>query len=206
MKYRLKYGKLILSFKLFIKEKNMDGSINYAEYTVEQKAEGKFLKRKLLWLAVYGLIIFVYIGIMVKLSNYGVLVAILTVPFIPLTVMVAKHFTWNRFVKIEHKYEVVNAKLKISEVYGPKREVVVFENLLSEFSSIGPMDEEYKDKWSNADKILDCRGSYKSPESYYARLEKDGKTVVVRFEAINKMIKSMKFYNSSATIVKQMRF
>ena len=25
----------------------MDGSINYAEYTVTQKAEGKFLKRKI---------------------------------------------------------------------------------------------------------------------------------------------------------------
>ncbi|MDY2846320.1 MAG: hypothetical protein SOT59_09245, partial [Eubacteriales bacterium] len=50
------------------------------------------------------------------------------------------------------------------------------------------------------------RGSLKSPESYYARLEKDGKSMVVRFEAINKMIKSMKFYNSSATDVKAMRF
>ena len=95
----------------------MDGSINYAEYTVTQKAEGKFLKRKILWLAVYGLIIFAYIGLMVKLSNYGVLVAILTVPFIPMTVMVVRYFTWNRFVKIEHRYEVVNAKLRITEVY-----------------------------------------------------------------------------------------
>ena len=167
----------------------MDGSINYAEYTVTQKAEGKFLKRKILWLAVYGLIIFAYIGLMVKLSNYGVLVAILTVPFIPMTVMVVRYFTWNRFVKIEHRYEVV-----------------VFENLLSEFSSIGPMDEAHREKWENADRILECRGSLKSPESYYARLEKDGKSIVVRFEAINKMIKSMKFYNSSATDVKEMRF
>ena len=184
----------------------MDGSINYAEYTVTQKAEGKFLKRKLFWLAVYGLIIFAYIGLMVKLSNYGVLVAILTVPFIPMTVMVVRYFTWNRFVKIEHKYEVVNAKLRITEGYGPKREEVVFENLLSEFSSIGPMDEAHREKWENADRILECRGSMKSPESYYARLEKDGKSMVVRFEAINKMIKSMKFYNSSATDVKEMRF
>lgn len=70
----------------------MDGSINYAEYTVTQKAEGKFLKRKILWLAVYGLIIFAYIGLMVKLSNYGMLVAILTVPFIPMTVMVVVRY------------------------------------------------------------------------------------------------------------------
>ena len=68
------------------------------------------------------------------------------------------------------------------------------------------MDEAHREKWENADRILECRGSLKSPESYYARLEKDGKSIVVRFEAINKMIKSMKFYNSSATDVKEMRF
>lgn len=183
----------------------MEESINYAEYTVEQKAEGKFLKRKILWLTVYALIIFIYVGIMVMLSNYGVLVAILTVPFIPLTIMVLRHFTWNRYVKIEHKYEVVNAKLKITELYGKKDEVA-FENLISEFSIIAPMDEEYRDKWEKADKILDFRGSYKSPDSYFARLERDGKSLVVRFEAINKMVKVMKFYNSSSTVVKELRF
>lgn len=183
----------------------MEESINYAEYTVEQKAEGKFLKRKILWLAIYALIIFAYIGIMVVLSNYGVLVAILTVPFIPLTIMVLRHFTWNRYVKIEHKVEVVNAKLRITEIYGKKDEVA-FENLLSEFSAIAPMDEEHREKWEKADKILDFRGSYKSPDSYFARLERNGKSLVVRFEAINKMVKAMKFYNSSATTVKQLRF
>lgn len=183
----------------------MEESINYAEYTVEQKAEGKFLKRKILWLTVYTLIVFIYVGIMVKLSNYGVLVAILTVPFIPLTIMVLRHFTWNRYVKIEHKYEVVNAKLKITELYG-KKEEVAFENLISEFSIIAPMDEEYRDKWEKADKILDFRGSYKSPDSYFARLERDGKSLVVCFEAINKMVKVMKFYNSSSTVVKELRF
>ena len=183
----------------------MEESVNYAEYTVEQKAEGKFLKRKILWLTVYALIIFVYVGIMVKLSNYGVLVAILTVPFIPLTIMVLRHFTWNRYVKIEHRYEVVNAKLRITELYGKKDEVA-FENLISEFSIIAPMDEEYREKWEKADKILDLRGSYKSPDSYFARLERDGKSLVVRFEAINKMIKVMKFYNSSSTVVKELRF
>ncbi len=190
----------------FSGDENMDGSINYAEYTVEQKAEGKYLKRKILLMTVYGIIIFAYIGLMVALSNYGVLVAILTLPFIPLTIMIVRNLTWNRYVKVEHKYEIANAKLRITDIYGPKREQVVFENLLSEFSSIGPMDEENRDKWEQADKILDFRGSNKSEESYYARLEKDGKSLVVRFEAINKMVKSMKFYNSSATIVKQMRF
>ena len=184
----------------------MQDTINYTEYTVTQKAEGKYLKNKILWLAVYAVIIFIYVGIMVALSNYGVLVAILTVPFIPLTIMVLRHFTWNRYVKIDRKYEIANAKLKITEIYGPKREEVVFENLISEFSIIAPMDEEHRESWEKADRVMDYRGSKKSPDSYFARLERDGKSMVIYFEAINKMVKTMKFYNSSATVVKDMRF
>lgn len=183
----------------------MNGTVNYAEYTVEQKSEGKYLKNKLTLIGIYSLLVIIYIGILVVLSNLGVLFAIITLPFVPLTIMVLRNLTWNRYVKFEHRYEISNAKLKIFNLYG-KKEELVFENLLSEFSSIGPMDEEYRDQWEKADKIIDLRGSYKSDESYYARLEKDGKTLVVRFEAINKMIKSMKFYNSSNTVVKEMKF
>ncbi|MDY2844843.1 MAG: hypothetical protein SOT59_01630, partial [Eubacteriales bacterium] len=65
---------------------------------------------------------------------------------------------------------------------------------------------EHRESWEKADRIMDYRGSKKSPDSYFARLERDGKSMVIYFEAINKMVKTMKFYNSSATVVKEMRF
>ena len=111
----------------------------------------------------------------------------------------------RRLVKEERKYEVINAKLKIQELNGSGKGKVVFENLVSEFTVIAPMTAEYEEQYKNADEVLDFRGSTKSPDSYFARLEKDGKSTVVCFEAINKMLKVMKFYNSKGTVVTVVR-
>jgi hypothetical protein len=68
------------------------------------------------------------------------------------------------------------------------------------------MTDEYKDQWEKADVILEERGNTKSSDSYFARLEKDGKSTVIYFEAINKMLKVMKFYNSKGTVITTMRY
>ena len=115
-------------------------------------------------------------------------------------------FSW-KLVKEDRKYECLNAKLVISELnegIGSKPKVVS-EELISAYSLIAPANEEYKDKWSQADEVKDFRGDSKSPDSYFARLERDGKTTVTFFEATNKMLKVMKFYNSKGTVVTTVR-
>ena len=179
----------------------MDDSINYAEYTVEKKPEGKNLKKRMMMIALYALAL-VVIVVLITLTQ-GAAAVWGGILFVLLVALV--WFTW-RLVKEERKYEVVNAKLKIQELNGSGKGTVVFENLVSEFSVIAPMTDEYKDQWAKADVILDERGNSKSPDSYFARLEKDGKTTVVYFEAINKMLKVMKFYNSKGTVVTTVRY
>lgn len=179
----------------------MDDSINYAEYTVEKKPEGKNLKKRIMMIALY-LLALVVIVVLITLTQ-GAAAVWGGILFVLLVALV--WFTW-RLVKEERKYEVVNAKFKIQELNGSGKGTVVFENLVSEFSIIAPMTDEYKDQWANADEILDERGNSKSADSYFARLEKDGKTTVVYFEAINKMLKVMKFYNSKGTVVTTMRY
>lgn len=178
----------------------MEESINYAEYTVEKKPEGKNLKKRIFMIALYVLA-FAAIGFVISLTQgagavWGGVFFVLLVALI--------WFTW-RLVKEERKYEVINAKLKIQELNGSGKGKVVFENLVSEFTVIAPMTAEYEAQYKNADEILDFRGSTKSPDSYFARLEKDGKSTVVCFEAINKMLKVMKFYNSKGTVVTTVR-
>ena len=174
----------------------MDDSINYAEYTVAKKAEGKNLRKRFLFIGLY-LIVIIAISVMIAITNGGfaLIGGILFVLVIALV-----FFTW-RFVKEERKYEVANAKLKIQEVTGSGKATVVFENFVSEFSVIAPMTDEYKEKFEKADEIKDYRGNSKSKDSYFARLEKDGKSTVVCFEATNKMLKVMTFYNKKATVV-----
>lgn len=178
----------------------MEDSVNYAEYTVDQKSEGQHRRKRILLIALYtvfcvgGLVVFV--GVL-KLWPVGAI--------IPLLTYILHGLTW-RYAQLEHRYEVINAKFRVSEIYGRKKQVTVFENFVSEFSIIAPMSEEYRDKWEKADTVLDYRGSKKSPDSYFVCLEKDGKSTVVYFEAINKILKVMKFYNSQATVVNEMRY
>ncbi len=178
----------------------MEDSVNYAEYTVEQKSEGPHRRKRILLITLY--VVFCVGGIAffvgaLKLWPVGAIIPFLT--------FILYGLTW-RYAELEHKYEVANAKFRVSEIYGRKRQETVFENLVSEFSIIAPMNDEYREQWEKADRILDCRGSKKTTDGYFARLEKDGTSTVVYFEAINKMLKVMKFYNAKATVVTTMRY
>ncbi len=177
----------------------MTDSGNYAEYTVPRKAEGKFLKAKLLWLAIYAVLIAAYIALLIKLSTYGILVVIVTLPFVPLIFMTLRHLTWNKYVAIDHKYEIANAKITLTEVHG-KREHVVFTELVSAFDKIAPVRDEFKADYEGADTVIEFRGTAKSPDSYFLSMTKDGKKTVIFIEATNKAMKVMKFYNSKALV------
>ncbi len=177
-------------------------SVNYAEYTVTKKAEGTNLRKRILLLAVYLIYIIAVVTVVVLTKGGGAMWGFLF--FLLFIIMV--FFSW-KLVKEDRKYECLNAKLVISELnegIGSKPKIVS-EDLISAYSLIAPTNEEYREQWSNADEIKDFRGDTKSPDSYFARLEKDGKSTVVLFEVTNKMLKVMKFYNSKATVVTTVR-
>ena len=180
----------------------MEDSVNYAEYTVTKKAEGTNLRKRILLIAAYLLYIAVVVVIVKVTQGGGAMLGFLF--FLLFVILV--FFTW-KLAKEDRKYECLNAKLAISELnegIGAKPKVVS-EELISAYSIIAPVTDEYKDKWSAADEVKDFRSDTKSPDSYFARLEKDGKSTVIFFEVTNKMLKVMKFYNSKGTVVTTVR-
>ena len=180
----------------------MEDSVNYAEYTVTKKAEGTNLRKRILLIAAYLLYIAVVVVIVKVTQGGGAMLGFLF--FLLFVILV--FFTW-KLAKEDRKYECLNAKLVISELnegIGAKPKVVS-EELISAYSIIARVTDEYRDKWSAADEVKDFRGDTKSPDSYFARLEKDGKSTVVFFEVTNKMLKVMKFYNSKGTVVTTVR-
>lgn len=181
----------------------MNESGNYAERTVTTKAEGKFLWRRLEWIGIYILLVFAYLGIMVKLSSmggsYGVWVAVITVPFIPLAILTLRVYTWKRFVAVEYRYEISGAKITFTEVRG-KKDKLLYSRLISDFTKIAPVCEEMREDISGANRVLDFRGSPKSPDSYFLRLDENGKKTIIYFEATQKAVKVMKFYNSRGLV------
>ena len=176
-----------------------EDSVNYAEYTVDKKPEGTNLKKRLGLIALY-VAVMVAIVIMVSLTHGGAAVwgGVLFVLLVALV-----WFTW-RLVKEERKYEIANAKLRITEQNASGKGKVVSEELVSSYALIAPMNDEYKNIWSAADEVKDYRGDTKSPDSYFALSEKDGKNTIICFEVTNKMLKTMKFYNK-ATVITEVR-
>ena len=180
----------------------MEDSVNYAEYTVAKKPEGSNLKKRIGLIVLYVLYITAVVILTIVTKGGGAMWGFL---FFLLFIIIV-FFSW-KMVKEDRKYECLNAKLVISELnegIGSKPRVVS-EELISAYSIIAPVNDEYKDQWSNADETIDYRGDSKSPDSYFARLEKDGKSKVVMFEVTNKMLKVMKFYNSKGTVVTTVR-
>ena len=87
------------------------------------------------------------------------------------------------------------------EVYGKQRESKIYERLISEYSLIAPVTEEFRDKYEDADIVRDFRGSEKSPDAYFMMAaEPDGKKSVVFFEAAEKTLKALKYYNSQSLV------
>ena len=117
----------------------MEDSVNYAEYTVEQKSEGAHKRKRTLLILLY--IIFcgggmaLFVGVL-KLWPVGAI--------IPLLTYILHGFTW-RYAQLEHKYEVANAKFRVSEIYGRKKQVTVFECFVSEFSVIASPPEKLRE-------------------------------------------------------------
>ena len=94
------------------------------------------------------------------------------------------------------------AKITFSQPQG-KKDKVLYSRLVSDFTRIAPVSDEYKEDMSGADTVLDFRGSPKSPDSYFLRLDENGRKTIVYFEATNKAVKVMKFYNSKGLVMPQ---
>lgn len=178
----------------------MEESHNYAERTVTKKAEGSNLtKRLLLWL----LYIVVFAGVIVL---FALIKGAALWGGILFVLLIALVFFTQRLVKEERKVVLSNAKLHIYAVNAGGKEKLIFEELVSAFSVIAPVNEENKAKYADADNTIDGRGDAKSPDAYFGLLEKDGKKTAVFFETTNAMIKLMSFYNKKGTVVTTVRY
>lgn len=179
----------------------MEENHNYAERTVTKKAEGSNLtKRLLLWVLYF--VVLAGIVLLCILTNgaaalWGGILFVLLVALI---------FFTQRLVKEERKYVIENAKLHIYNVNAGGKEKIAFEDFVSAFSVIAPVNDEYKAQYTDVNETLDLRGDAKSPDSYFGVIEKDGKKTAVFFEVTNKMLKIMKFYNSKGTVVTEVRY
>jgi hypothetical protein len=163
------------------------------EYTVTKKREGDYLAKRIL--AIVGYIVFgltFFIGLSL-LHLYQ------CIAFIVLVEWILIFFTW-RYVSIEYKYETLSGAIRFYTIYGGKNKKLLLDFRIKSFTEIVPFSDEIS-KRSFAKEIF-CLSSMKAAPDRYCAIYKDsnGQDCVVHFEATQKTLKILKFYNSSTVI------
>ncbi len=178
---------------------------NYVEYTVSRKIEGKARKNMFLCIALYTLIVIAYVCLLAYLGNFGVFAIILTFPLIPAIYMILRGQTWDRFVKCDYSYEILSAKITLSESHGRKK-TERFNDFVSSFEKIVPLTDENKALAEDADTVIDFRSSASAEDVYMLVQNKDGKKTVIYIEAVKKALDLFKYYNSKAIVMTEVRY
>lgn len=163
------------------------------EYTITKKAEGDYLMKRILMIAgyvVFGLVFFFGLFIM-HLYQF--------IAFIVLVEWILVFFTW-RYVSIEYRYETISGSIRFYTVYGGKKKKLLKEMRIKDFTELRPYSDEIEQR--DFDKIICCISSPKSAPDRYCAIYTDqsGKESIIHFEATQKTLKILKFYNSNTVI------
>ncbi|MBQ7828610.1 MAG: hypothetical protein IJ386_10150 [Clostridia bacterium] len=194
----------------------MNSGSNAIDYVVTQKKEGKYLIGQIL---IYLFIAVAVIGVFVVLGLFipGIMAAVAGMGLAVPVFWICYHGT-RTICNFDRKYSIFTPNVTMDQVPhtvisfeiikdkkgDPDKRNIVYERAIKEADLFAPWTEEYKDKYEGATKTIDFRSSVKKTDDiYFAKFtEKDGSTVVIIFEAVNKIVEKLAYYNKEATIVK----
>ena len=163
------------------------------EYTVAKKVEGKYLLNRILM--ILGYVVFggaFFFGLF--LAHLYPLMA-----FIILVEWIVVFFTW-RYVSVEYRYETLSGGIKFFTVYGGKTKKEELSLRIKDFSELGAYTEEIGAL--SFDKKYSFVSSENKQDVYYGIFtDGEGKNCIVLFEAIDRSLKILKFYNSNASFI-----
>lgn len=169
------------------------------EFVVEEKTEGK---RKLgKFLGRFGLLTVVLGFVLLCLATRLYPLAVL-----PLAMLGLVLYFWKIF-NCELEYSMTSGIMTFSRIYGGIRRRKVLELFIKDMREIAPrtVESDAKLKAQGMDKIYMFASHSTAPDQYYAVFEKDGKRCVVYFEATEKTLKILRYYNPVTVITRVSR-
>lgn len=171
---------------------------NTFEFVVDEKAEGK---RKLVKvLGRLGLISIIVAWVIFSFLTYPGF-AILALVYLGLVL-----YFWKIF-NCELEYSMTSGIMTFSRIYGGMKRKKVLDLFIKDMREIAPRTPE-------SDAKLNGRGIAKTysfsshstaDDQYYALFEKDGQLCVVYFEATEKTLKILRYYNPVTVVTKVSR-
>lgn len=201
----------------FIKEYAKQNNPTVAvDFMITKKKEGSLATTQIL---LYVLYVVVALGIVVGLglTPIGPLAYIIGVGLAVPAVTIVYHAT-RTICNYDLKYSIFTTNVTMDktpetvisfEVIKDRKNkdgdhrYVVFERAVKAADLFAPYTAEYADKYEGATETIDFRSSVKKTDDvYFAKYtNEDGTTIVIIFEAINKVVEKLAYYNKEATIV-----
>ena len=162
---------------------------NTFEFVVDERPEGfRKLKKILGRTAVVATPILIAIILL--------LVKLFALAIIPLVLLGVFMFFWKLF-NVELEYSMTSGIMTFSRIYGGMKRKKMLEFTIKEAKEIAPRTPESDAKLASVgvDKVYSFVSHSTAPDQYYALVEVEGKTCVVYFEATQKTIKILRYYN-----------
>lgn len=175
------------------------------EFVVAQKAEGRFLRRRILFILMYALYVAAFLGIGI-ITRIGIpLVAL-----VPVTTWILIFFTW-RYVQVEYEYSMTSGILVLTEIYGGRSRKKIMEVHIKDAAAILPLSDPHTevevDRFA-PEVVYSAIPSVKAEDTYVLLYEDredqvkgKGKHKAFTFVATTQALKIMKYYNAFATKV-----
>ncbi len=166
------------------------------EYAVAEAKSRTLLLKKIaliaayvLWVALFGLIGFSTIWTAPMLA------------FAPLSVIVLIFLTW-KYTQVEYEYSFFQGTLTVSRILGSRTRKKLLEIPLRDLSAVFPYEDENvprADRFS-AERTVFAASSASAPDLYIALFTDaaTGKRTMLCFEANEKAIKIIRYYNRAA--------
>ena len=167
---------------------------NFFEHSVEEKAEGKRKTVKILGRA--GLLAVVIGFVAVCLMTFAPL-AILAMVMLPVILTL-----WKKF-NCDFKYVIEGASISFYYVYfASKKPKKILEVMIKDFREVAPRtaESDAKIKADGYNKVYMFASSSHAEDQYYATFEQNGEKCVVYFEAVEKSLKLLRYYNSNTVV------
>lgn len=173
-------------------------NLNYAEFGVSKKAEGKNKLQRILLVSAYVLFAILYATIFISVSIPQV------IAILPIFVWMFIFFTWKH-VKFDYEYKIEQGEMIFLKAYTPKKKKELFRFKVRDAKKIVPI-KDFSKKDMLTGRIYDFRGSSKSPASYMAVVAVDGKDACVYFEATIQTVKLLHRLNDKTIVSGELKF
>ena len=176
----------------------MTEGINFAEYTVSRKGEGKNRVARVLLVCAYVLFALAYSFTFIAIKIPQV------IAILPLLLWIFVFFTW-RYVSYDICYRVEQGNFYVDKIIAKKRKSI-FSLRVRDASEIAPLNREKALEHSLFD-VTDLRGTSKNTDAYYIKYTRsDGKECCVYVEMTTELVKVLHRLNEKTVISKELRY